>query len=482
MAKKERTPSFVIEFELKTKARDEHILNKRIKLAIMLYNMALNYSNKRLKAVRADKEYRRLLNEKKKLNPKEDKEQIKVINKRLKEIEVNYGYSENQTKKFTNKGYKHYDGIDLGSAVVQKIASRAFKAVEKVKFGSKARKVNFKSITHTDEFSIENSKNGANITYRDGTLTWAKLELECKIDKNNNYILEGLKSRTKYCRILRRRIRGRNRFYVQLIQEGYPPKKKNRIVGNNTTVGLDIGPSTIAIVSNEYVGLQNLSNHKLDNHKKEIRHLQRAMDRSRRATNPNKYNENGTIKKGRKTWIYSNNYKRLRHKLNKIHRKLRINRSISHEILANFIISLGTDVRVETLNIQGWQKKAKKTTINKKNGKINKKKRFGKSILSNAPSLLLEKINRKLTYENEKLKKINTKKCKASQYNHIDDTYKKKDLDERIAVVGDYVIQRDIYSAFLIKNTVNTLDKISRMKCNRDWDSFLENYQVYKEK
>lgn len=478
MAKKEITPSFVIELELKTKTRDEHILNKRIKLAIMLYNMALNYSNKRLKAVRADKEYRRLLNEKKKLKPKEDKEQIKAINKRLKEIEVSYGYSENQTKKFTNKGYKHYDGIDIGSAVVQKIASRAFKAVEKVKFG-KAKRTHFKSI-YTDEFSIENSVNRVNITYENGKIIWAKLELECKIDKKNNYILEGLKSRTKYCRIIRKRIRGRNRFYVQLIQEGYPPKKKNRIVGNNTSVGLDIGPSTIAIVSNEYVGLQNLSDYKLDNHKKEIRRLQRAMDRSRRATNPNNYNEDGTIKKGRKTWSYSNNYKRLRHKLNKIHRKLRINRSISHEILANFIISLGTDIRVETLNIQGWQKKAKKTTINKKNGKIKKKKRFGKSILSNAPSLLLEKINRKLTYENEKLKKIDTKKCKASQYNHIDDTYKKKELEERIAVVGNYVIQRDIYSAFLIKNTVNTLDNISRIKCNRNWDRFLENYKDYK--
>ena len=51
-----------------------------------------------------------------------------------------------------------------------------------------------------------------------------------------------------------------------------------------------------------------------------------------------------------------------------------------------------------------------------------------------------------------------------------------------MAVVGDYVIQRDIYSAFLIKNTVNALDKISRIKCNRDWNRFLENYKLYKNK
>lgn len=480
LAKKETTPSFIIELELKTSVKDEHILNKRIKVAIMLYNMALNYSNKRLKAVRADKEYRNLLNEKKKIKVKEDNKRIKAINKRLKEIEVSYGYSESQTQKFVNKGYKHYDGIGIGCHVVQKISSRAFKAVEKVKYG-KAKKVHFKSID-INEFSVENKINGSNITYRDGNVTWAKLKLECKINKKNNYILDGLKSRTKYCRIIRKRIRGRNRFYVQLIQEGYPPKKNNRMVGNNTSVGLDIGPSTIAIVSDEYVGLHNLSNHKLDNHKQEIRRLQRAMDRSRRSTNPNNYNVDGTIKKGRKTWVYSNNYKRLKQKLNKIHRKLRINRNIDHEKLANFIISLGTDVRVETLNIQGWQKRSKKTTTNKNNGKINKKKRFGKSILNNAPSLLLQKINRKLTYENKELKKINTRECKASQYNHINNTYKKKELNERIAIVGNYVIQRDIYSAFLIKNTVNTLDKISRIKCNDDWNRFLENYKIYKDK
>ena len=32
------------------------------------------------------------------------------------------------------------------------------------------------------------------------------------------------------------------------------------------------------------------------------------MDRSRRATNSQHYNEDGTIKKGRKTWRYSNHY------------------------------------------------------------------------------------------------------------------------------------------------------------------------------
>ena len=292
--------------------------------------------------------------------------------------------------------------------------------------------------------------------------------------------MEALKSKTKYCRIIRKRIRRKIRYFVQLIQEGYPPKK-NRVVGNDTTVGLDIGPFTIAIVSNDYVNLMPLSNQKLDNYKKQIRKIQRVMDRSRRSTNSQNYNEDGTIKKGTKKRNYSNNYMRLKYRLNKIHRKLRINRNIAHEKLANLILSLGTDIRVEKLNVAGWAKRSKNTTRNKKNGKFNSKKRFGKSIASNAPVSLLLKINRKLQYEGKELKKINTFKCKASQYNHKTNTFKKKALNERIAIVGEEIIQRDIYSAFLIKNTNERLDKIDKSKCDSEWDKFLENYKIYLE-
>lgn len=38
------------------------------------------------------------------------------------------------------------------------------------------------------------------------------------------------------------------------------------------------------------------------------------MDRSRRAVNPQNYNDDGTIKKCCKSWIYSNHYKKLKAK------------------------------------------------------------------------------------------------------------------------------------------------------------------------
>jgi uncharacterized protein YaaW (UPF0174 family) len=140
----------------------------------------------------------------------------------------------------------------------------------------------------------------------------------------------------------------------------------------------------------------------------------------------------------------------------------------------NHVLSLGSDIRVETMRVQGLQKRTKKTTRNKKNDKINKKKRYGKVIANQAPAMLMEIIDRKLHYQGRKMKKINTSKVKASQFNHVTGEYNKKDLNERWNenILGER-IQRDLYSAFLIGNTVDTLDAVDVDLCNRGWQNFV---------
>jgi hypothetical protein len=61
-------------------------------------------------------------------------------------------------------------------------------------------------------------------------------------------LAHGLASRVKYVRLVRRRINGNLRFAVQLICEGRPHQKPEHILGQGS-VGLDLGPSTIAVVS-----------------------------------------------------------------------------------------------------------------------------------------------------------------------------------------------------------------------------------------
>jgi hypothetical protein len=206
------------------------------------------------------------------------------------------------------------------------------------------------------------------------------------------------------------------------------------------------------------------------------------MDRSRRAMNPDNYNEDGTIKsQGSKKviWNKSNHYIKYQNQLKELYRKQKDVRKYQHECLANHIISLGDTIYVETMSFSGLAKKAKKTEKNS-NGSFKKKKRFGKSIANRAPAMLLEIINRKLSYHDKYLIKIDTWHAKASQFNHFDGTYHKKTLSQRWNNFNGIKIQRDLYSAFLIMNTASDLKSFNIDKCNERFNNFykLHNKEV----
>lgn len=71
------------------------------------------------------------------------------------------------------------------------------------------------------------------------------------------------------------------------------------------------------------------------------------------------------------------------------------------------------------MNFKGLQRRAKETKVNEKTGKINKKKRYGKSLANKAPSMFLEILKNKVIAVNGKYIEVNTHKVKASQYNHL---------------------------------------------------------------
>ena len=458
---KSKTPTYTVEFELITTFQDRYVINKKMKVAKSIYNACLNECLKRLKAVKADKEYHTLVKT----------ESFKQRNIRLKEIERYYGYSEYDLHHWVNKIKYHFEG-HLGINEIQKLATRAFQTVEKYHYG-KAKKVFFKSFK--DDMSVENKSNKTGLRLKDLKIIWGNLSMPFKVKKSDKYAKLALLDKTKYVRVLKREIRGKERFFVQLIQEGLPPKKYQTSTIENR-IGIDIGTSTIAVVSDNKVYMKELVDIKTPC--KKLRRIDRAMDRSRRFTNPQNYSDNGTVKKGSKKWNYSNRYLKLKSKRKELFRKIASIRKQTHEQTANFILSLGLDVRVETMRFQSLQKRAKKTTRNKKNGKINKKKRFGKSIANYAPAMLLETINRKLKYQNLELKKIDTYSVKASQLNHTTGECTKKFLANRWNNIEDKPIQRDLYSAFLIQNTLDTLDTIDVDLCNLKFNNFVKLHDI----
>ena len=140
---------------------------------------------------------------------------------------------------------------------------------------------------------------------------------------------------------------------------------------------------------------------------------------------------------------------------------------------SNEIIKNGDKFYIERMNFSGLQKRAKETKVNKK-GKIQSKKRFGKSLGNRAPAKLITILSRKLKNFGVELIEINTVKARASQFSHLDQTYKKKKLSQRWNNFNGLKVQRDLYSAFLIMNIASDLENFDLEKCNKRFENFIK--------
>lgn len=470
---------YCITFPLETEKYQEDILDKRFEIGRKMYNSVLSIVYKRYKFMTETRKYRELkekvkelYNLKDKQNQKELKETYKILNEMYKEYRLNE-YSLHADIKDMQNHFK--ENIDAFTA--QKIATRVWKAIEDLLFGD-GETVHFKKYGDLD--SLEGKSNKTGIRFKDNTLLWNGLKVPVKIDYKNPYEYQAMQDEICYCRIKRKFVRGKYKYYFQLILKGVPPMKINkegeikRELGSGA-VGLDIGTQTIAIVSNNDVKLLELAD-RVQNIEDEKRRILRYMDRSKRANNLDNYNENGTIKKqGNKKviWIKSNKYKKAQNKLKEMYRKQADIREYQHQLLSNYIISLGDIIKVEDMNYKGLQARAKKTEKNEK-GKYKKKKRFGKSLANKAPAKLLTLIDNKLKYWNMSLIKVDTREVKASQYNHLNGECNKKKLNDRWNNLEGIKVQRDLYSAFLIQHVNDDLKSINQDECKKDFNDFMK--------
>jgi len=88
--------------------------------------------------------------------------------------------------------------------------------------------------------------------------------------------------------------------------------------------------------------------------------------------------------------------------------------------------------------------------------------------------MFLTILDNKLKWIGLNLKRINTYKVKASQYNHFTEECIKKDLNTRWNDFDGLKIQRDLYSSFLIMNVNEDLESINRSLCFSGFDNFKE--------
>ena len=279
-----------------------------------------------------------------------------------------------------------------------------------------------------------------------------------------------------YATLVPRMIRGKYRVYLHLTIEGKAKPKYDRFGSprhkyGKGMIGADIGTQTVAYTSDTEVGLKNLSErgNSIQTSERKERLLYRAMDRSRRATNPQNYNDDGTVKKGRKTWKYSNHYKKLKEKHSELCRINAINRQLAINEDANHLRSLGDVFITEPKNAGRLMRRAKETTVNSK-GKFNRKKRFGRSIKNRCPSGFQTAVEQKFKVSGGIYIEVSNN-YRASQYDHTVDDYIKKRLSERMYKLQDGTeVQRDWYSSFLLYCYDYRTKDIDKNKCISEFD------------
>jgi len=423
------TDTFIHEIPLKTTPHDEAVLDVRLDAARQLYNACLHESLRRFDLMRESKMYQAV----------RELPQGKARNEAFKSVRGLHDFQEYSLHAFAAKTCKAcWLGDHLDAFTIQKVATRAFGAVEQYAFGSRGRP-RFKRYGWFS--SVEGKSNAAGIRWRDGCVLWSGLKLATLFDLKDKHGVEAhaLSCRVKYLRLVKRVIKGNTFWFVQLVLEGTAHQKEKNSISKDAC-GLDIGPSTIAAVCEEDALLTQCCDNVIQPWK-EIKREQRAQDRSRRATNPDNYNVDGTVKRGSRTWRRSNRYKKRQARIAECQRTLAATRKKQHGELCNKVLSLGNRVKTEKLSYTSLQKN------------------FGRSVAVRAPGLFVAQLTRKAENAGGSVEQINTRTTRLSQ-TCICGKVEKKPLKQRHHVCCCGVeAQRDLFSGFLAKHCTNhTLD------------------------
>jgi transposase len=414
-------------------------LHGHFEAARHLYNALLSETIKRLERMRADEGWQLA-----RLIPRSEKQARQAAFNALRKT---HGFTEYALHHFATQANTVWIADHLDANTAQTLATRAYRAANRVCLGQ-AKRVRFKSKGRgVDSLEGKTNKQGirfvlqAPVDGNQGWLLWGKEQIPALMDLHDPVVLHGVRHRIKYTRLLRRKAsspqaegadRGGYRYYAQLALEGIPYQKPKHVAGKET-VGLDLGPSTSAIVPKQGDARLETFCAELTPDAKTKRRLQRKLDRQRRANNPQNYDEQGRCKKGRLTWHDSQGYKTTRRRLASQERKLAAHRKSLHGKLVHEVVAVGNTIITEQLSYKAWQKV------------------YGRSVGLRAPGMFVALLERTVASTGGTLNAIPTRTTRLSQLCHGCGALVKKPLSVRWheCACGIGPVQRDVYSAFL---------------------------------
>ena len=479
---------YIVEYKIKNKFNIYKYLEKCFFVSFLIRNEIIKYVKKQFKKLKNDKNYSLLLKERKDLKSKN--KSLTKINSDLKTIRESYGLSKAGLYTYSKKLMKKYKNY-LSSQMVQAICDDCYTALEKVMF-SNGKKIHFKKYEDimclkckeiTNGFTFKSIKQGVKKIGTDynTVITPDGQSFNFEIDEKDEYEINAFRpGDIKYIQITRRQFNNYYHYYVQFVTDGVPPLKIHK--GNGSS-GIDLGISSVATACDNKCFLEDLNPYSKE-YEEKIRKKQNSLNRKLTINNQDKI-EDGKFKKGCKL-EFSKNAKKDKKKLKTLQRKKKETDKQYKCKIANEIIQNCDNIYIEPTNFDALKKKSKVTERSNKPSivkgktvyKYKKKKRFGNTIQNKSPSKFQGILDYKCKYLDIPIIEIDTKSFKASQYNHQKDEYFKKSLSQRwnMLDLNDKTIvfvQRDLYSAFLIKNSDSTLMRADKNKCNENFKRFV---------
>ena len=436
--KRSKTSTFLLELPLRVDWSQESGVRAHLEAARCLYNALLGEANQRLRRMRNDPAWAKARS-----IPHSNKQERSQAFSALRK---NHHFSEYDLHEYAKGARCSWIAAHIDSTMAQTLATRAYQAVNRVCVGH-ARRVRFRSQGRGID-SVEGKRNDVGLRFvldpgtgDGGFLLWNEQVIPAIIDWHDPVVRHGLRHPLKYVRLVRRKAsspqaqgadKDGNRYYVQLVLGGHAFVKPKHEETGKDTIGLDIGPSTLAIVPRE--GKADLVTfcEELAPDAGKKRRLQRKMDRQRRANNPDNYDEQGRVKKGRLRWKESRRYKATRRQHANTERRLAAHRKSLHGHLAHRIAQMGTTITIEKTSFKAWQKQ------------------YGRSIGLRAPGMFLAHLARIVAKTGGTLHEVSASQTKLSQYCHQCRQYHKKPRSQRwhTCPCGFGPVQRDLYSAF----------------------------------
>ena len=502
---------YTVRLLLDTTKYDEYELARRFRACWHVHTVVVKHAQHLLNRIENDRDYRALLKEYRSLKKASEhkdtticgpaKARRQVFSEKMAAIRVSIGLTEYALQKYAARQSLQY-GKMLASSQIQKIASNVYKGVEKVLFG-KGKRLHIKKLKDVDVIPGKNPKNGIcyydashtkyykkSVTpiHPDGEIEYLGLQIPVKHSRNKRtgeYMALALQNGISYCEIKRIPFKNKDRYYVILYMRGTAPKM---FTPGHDDMGIDPGVSSMACVTDNGALLEELAPHAKE-FERRIAKLQRSVDRSLRISNPENYNPDGTHKKGKRKITPSKTCKRKMRLIRVLHRKQADATDTSHGKLANKIVRMSgaATVNAEKNEYAAMGKRVKETSrqdkpsaVTNKKGeqktvyKCRRKKRLGSSMSSRAPAKFMAKLENKVKQYGGTFQYVDTKELKASRYRHDTDTYEKVPLSQRSKVINGEEVQRDLYSAFIIRNVKKSLKKPDRRRMIKQFSNFVQ--------